>query len=310
MKTKTKSLLFILTITILSALTIVSGCKKDNDDDNDNPVVKSYRLTDLDDTDGSDAYKTKVQYTSDNKVSKILGYVNGVNVYKSEWTYSGNDATVQDWELTEVGWVADSGFTKYVYANGHISQVILYNAGDSVDFSKTYTWNGNNLNEEQVTLSDSYLGTGEELVFTIKYNYEGGLLKSADWLLQGVMIRKQVIEYLNNSPVALKSYDYNNVLEESTQFIYTGSNISKVNYFKVSDGTQGAVDCFENRSYDANKNVSSVSKQCDGDLQSYTTNITWEEGTGNLQDVFLTSYSYISAYLFPDYPSEFAIKKK
>lgn len=310
MKSIKHPLYFTMVIIAMGALTIFAGCKKDDDDDNNIPETKTYRLTDLDDYEGSTAYKTKIEYTSDNKVSKILGYVDGYNVYKSEWSYSGEVAIVQDWELTEDGWVADSTRTKYVYANGHVSQLVLYNAGDSVDFSKSFTWEGNNLIQETVSLSDSYLGTGQSLVMTIKYNYEGGLLKSADWLMEGVKIRQQVIEYENNKPVALKAYDYTNSLEESTAFVYTDNKISTVNYYKITNGVQGNIDCYENRAFDANKNISSVSKHCEGDQDTYTTNLTWEEGTGNLQDVFLASYSYIGAYLFPDYPSEFAMKKK
>jgi hypothetical protein len=292
-------------LALLSVTTTFTSCKDDKKDD-EPQLPKTYRMKTIDFTAEGDTYKNQFTYTADNKIERLAEFENGVEVYRSNWAWNGNEVTITEQSLNGGVWVGEASNEKLIYSGGHLTESQYYNEG-LLTTKTNYTWNGNLLTSEVLEFH-----SGDTLTwsYNINYVYEGTKLVRADWFAFGMLIQKQVIEYLNGTPVALKTYDYSNVLEESSQLIYTGDKITTINSFHVVEGVQGDISCTETRVYDGNKCATDITTTCTDDY-SYTSKIAWEEGSGNFNDYLLTQVSWISVYLFPDtFPCELAYKKK
>lgn len=302
---KPTSLLAILAVT--TGLVFLNGCKKDKDDDNQ-PEVKSYRMKTMTYTDDGDTYHSVLTYNSDNKIIKITEAQNGVEFYRNVWAWNGNQVVITDSYLSNDGvWETDESYQKITYNNNLVSQSEHF-LNDTMSYTTNYTWNGTLLTKE---IQDYYMNNIKFWTITVDYIYENNVLTTANFTTAGILMQKEVIEYENGKPVRVKVYDTDNLLQESSELLYTGGKVSQVNSFHIVQGAQGEVDCSETRTYDSFGLVNSLSSQCDGDATIYTTQIVNEEGKGNLNDLILTNVSWISAYLFPDtYPSELIAKKK
>lgn len=288
----------------LALMTVVSSCKKDKDDDA--PAVKSFRMISGNYTEDGDNYSMTVSYNSSNKLTKISESYNGMEYYRHQWTWNANVATVTEAFLDEDGsWVNRESYQKVTYLNERVNNVNIYK-GDTLFATETYTWNGSKLASESMSLisADTILQA-----YNMNYTYDGDLLMKAELFNGGYLQLTQVIEYNNGKPVAMKNYDENNILLESSEFILTGNNITKINSFSIVEGVQGDIHCTEDRVFDANNCVTSKTNTCTGEETSIQT-ATFEEGTSNFNDFLLTQVSWISVYLFPDsFPSELAYKK-
>ncbi len=298
------SIIPLLAIIAGFTLLTLSSCKKDKNEDP--PAVKSYRMTGVNYTEDGDLYAMKFSYNSSNKITKITETYNGMEYYRNEWTWNANVATVTEAYMDENGvWTNREYYEKVTYLNEHVSSADIYK-GDSLLASHNYIWNGSKIISESMSLisADTVLQA-----YNINYTYEGDLLMKAEWLSGGLPLQKQVIEYTDGKPVSMKNYDASNNLIESTEFIHTGNNITKINSFSVVDGVQGDIHCTEDRIFDANNCATSISTNCTGE-GTFTQTATFEEGKGNINDFLLTQVSWISIYLFPDnFPSEYAYKK-
>ncbi len=301
---KLTSLICLVAIIAGVSLMTLSSCKKDKIEDP--PFIKDFRVKTVNYTEDGDSFVTTFSYNSSNKITLLSEKVNGVEEYKSEWNWNDNIVTVVESYIENENWVTSEYVEKLTYSNGHIVKS-EYSQSDTLESVSTYTWNGDKLINE--TFSMVYADSLIE-VYEINYNYEGDLLISADQYSMGALSQKQVIEYTNGKPVALRNYDGNNVLQESSEFIRTGDNITKINQYAIIEGVQGDITCTEDRIFDANNCATSVTTACTNQ-GSYIQTATYEEGTGNLNDFLLTQISWISVYLFPDsFPSELAYKKK
>lgn len=305
MKKAFNTVRFCALLAVLTIATTFTGCKDDKKDD-DPQLPKTYRMKTIDFTDEGDTYKNEFTYTADNRIERLSEIENGVEVYRSDWAWNGNEVTITEKSLDGGVWVAEASNEKLIYSGGHLSEALYYNEG-LLTTRTNYTWNGNLLTGEAL---EFYSGDTLTWSYNVNYIYEDTKLVRADWFAFGMLIQKQVIEYLNGSPVALKTYDYSNVLEESSQLIYTGDKITTINSFHVVEGVQGDINCTETRVYDGNKCATGISTTCTDDY-TYTSNIAWEEGSSNFNDFLLLNVSWISVYLFPDtFPCELAYKKK
>lgn len=291
-------------IASLAFITILSSCKKDKDDDQ--PEQKSYRLTKVTSSEDGDNYVATISYNADNKITNILETENGVEVYKNTWVWNGSEVTVKESFLIDGTWIEDDYYSVMTYANNKVIKNEVH-LNDSVSAISLYTWNGDMLTKEEAEIQSNNTTV---LAYEINYLYENNLLKSAEYFSEGTMVQKQVIEYANGKPSAVKLFDDTNTLIESAQLNYTGDNITEILNFNVAEGVQGNVECTENRTYDANNCVSTASTSCvQGD--NYSQQTTFEEGKGNFNDFLLTQISWVSVYLFPDsFPSQLAFKKK
>jgi hypothetical protein len=305
MKKSFNTVPFYALLAILGFATTFSGCKKDEKDEPVPPKV--YRMSNIEYTEDGDTYVNKITYTADNKIQKFSEIENGVELYRSNWGWNGNEVTITEEMLEEGVWVAEEwSYVKLYYANGHVSEAQYY-YHDTLSSKTTYTWNGNLLTNEAMTY---YNADTIAWSYSVNYIYDGTKLISANWYTMGLLMQKQVIEYLDGKPVALKSYDHNNVLGESSALIYTNENITTINNFHVAEGVQGDTYCTETRVYDANNCANNISTACTDDY-AYTSAITYEEGSSNFNDFLLINVSWISVYLFPDtFPCELAYKKK
>jgi|GEM_PF-2249205 len=302
---KLTNLLALLAVT--SGLIFLNGCKKDKDDD-EQPEVKSYRMKSMTYTDDGDTYQSVLTYNADNRIIKITETENGVEFYRNEWAWNGNQVVITDSYMGNDGvWVGEDAYQRITYSNSFVSKSEHF-LNDTMSYTTNYTWNGTLLTKE---IQDYYSNNVKFWSITIDYIYEDNLLTTANFTTAGLLMQKEVIEYENGKPVRVKVYDSENLLQESSELLYTGEKVSQINSFHIVQGTQGEVDCSETRSYDSFGLVNSLSSQCDGDATVYTTQIVNEEGKGNLNDLILTNISWISAYLFPGtYPSELIAKKK
>lgn len=286
-------------------MSVTSGCKKDEKDD-DPPAPKKYRMTSISQTDDGDQFLINITYNSSNKIARFSEIDNGVEVYRSDWNWVGNVVTIIESELDNGNWINGEYYEKLTYSGDHVTKS-EYFQNDTLLSRSIYSWNGNLLASES---REYYNADTLVASYTVNYIYNGDKLTSADYMTMGYLIQRQVIGYDNDKPVSLKTYDYQNVLEESAELIYTGNNITKVNSYNVVEGVQGSLDCTEDRIFDANNCVTTVNHSCPGDY-SYTSIATWEEGSSNFNDFLLTQLSWITVYLFPDsYPSDLAYKKK
>lgn len=302
-----KSFSFLPAMLILAGvcvLTLLNSCKKDDDQ----PATKGFRIASVIFSEEGDNFSTTISYNSDNKIAKISETENGEEMYKSEWTWSNNEVTVKDSYLEDGGeWITSGNYQKIIYSGNHVAESRIYAAGDSIAVINTYTWNGDLLTQEA---KNYYIADTLSFGYVIKYNYNGKLLTSADYYINEYLTQKQVIEYTDGKPVSLKSYNYLNVLEECSELVYNGNNIAKINYYAVNEGVQGDVKCSEERTLDANNCVTQINTSCSGEL-GRTSQITYEEATGNFNDLILTQGSWITVYLFPNtMPSGFIYKKK
>lgn len=289
----------------LVLMSVTSGCKKD-DKDNDPPAPKKYRMTSVSQTDDGDEFLMNISYNSSNKIARFAEIENGVEVYRSDWNWNGNVVTIIDSELDNGNWINGEYYEKLTYSGDHVS-ISEYFLNATLLTKAIYTWNGNLLATET---TEYYNADTLVIAYNTVYNYEGDKLISANYYYMGFLAAKQVIEYVDGKPVALKNYDEENVLQESSELIYTGNNITKVNSYNVVQGVQGSLDCTEERIVDANNCVTTVNYSCPGDY-SFSSTATWEEGASNFNDFLLTQLGWITVYLFPDsYPSELAYKKK
>lgn len=295
---------FYVLLAMMAIATTFSGCK---DDDKDEPQLpKSYRMKTVEMTDDGDTYLNEFKYNADNKIERLSEVENGVEVYRWEWDWNGNVATLSEKYLSQGTWITEKSQEVLTYSAGHLAQS-EYFVEDTLVGKTIYTWNGNLLTNES---NEYYNADTVAWEYSITYIYEGAKLVRADFYTLGLLAQKQVIEYDGNKPVGLKTYDYMNVLEESSQMVYTGDKITTVKSFHVEQGVQGDIDCTETRQYDANNCMNNISTTCSGDY-TYSSVVTWEEGTSNFNDFLITQVSWISAYLFPDtFPSELAYKKK
>lgn len=294
---------FMIMIAAIALMTFVSSCKKDKNDAP--PEEKPWRLTSLEYSQVGYNYTNVISYNSDNKIVKISGVEDGVEVYKNDWEWNGNEVIITEAVFENGVWYTNGLHKVMTYLNGHLFKNELY-AHDTLVAATTYMWNGDLLTKEAMVYFNA-----DTLVWDnhIEYTYENSLLISAEWYRGDELYQKQVIEYANEKPVALKLYNPLNVLQESSELIYTGNNITKVNSYRVFEGAQGNLACTEERTYDANNCLSNANMSCTG-AGSYSQNTTYEEGKGNLNDYLLTEVSWISVYLFPDtFPSELAYKK-
>lgn len=302
-----KSFSFLPAMLILAGvcvLTLLNSCKKDDDQ----PATKSFRLSSVTFSEEEDYFTTTISYNSDNKIAKISETENGVENYRSEWTWSNNEVTVKDSWLEDGGvWITSDNYQLIIYSGNHVAESRTFTEEDGITEVNTYTWNGDLLTQEA---KNYYAADTLSFGYVIKYNYNGKLLTSADYYINEYLTQKQVIEYANGKPVSLKSYNYLNVLEEYSELVYNGDNIAKINYYAINEGVQGDVKCSEERTFDANNCVTQINTSCSGELGN-TSHITYEEATGNLDDLFLTQGSWITVYLFPNsMPSQFVYKKK
>ncbi len=299
---------FYALLAILGIATTFNGCKKDEKDEKNDPVPpKVYRMNNIEYQEDGDTYVNKITYSADNKLTMLTEIENGVEVYRNNWVWNGNEVTINEQMLEEGIWITDeSSREKLIYTGGHLSES-QYFYNDTLASKVTYTWNGNQLTNESMNY---YHADTIAWSYSVNYIYEGAKLMRADWYSMGLLVQKQVIEYQDDKPVALKSYDHNNVLNESSELAYTNGNITTINYFHVIEGVQGDTDCTETRVYDVNNCATNISTACSEDY-AYTSKITYEEGAGNFNDFLLVNVSWISVYLFPDtFPSELAYKKK
>lgn len=304
MKNPFNKIPFFAVTMLLAIATTFTGCK---DDDKDEPQLpKSYRMKTMEYTNDGEHTTINFSYTSDNKLQMVSSSMSGVVLYKSEFVWEGNEATVTETYLDEGIWQTESEIQKLTFVNGHVSSS-KYMVGDQISSTTTYTWNGDLLTKE---ITEYYSETGHNWLYTIDYNYDGNRLTSADYTYTGQIAGRQVIEYQNGAPVALKGYDHNNVMGNSSHFLYTGSNITTINSLHVVEGVEGNIECTETRGYDANNCNTDITTTCPDDY-SYSSHILFEEGTSNMRDYLLTQTSWISVYLFPNtFPCELAMKKK
>lgn len=290
---------------LVSLTTLFTSCKDDKKDDPEAP--KSYRLKTIEFTEDGDSYKNSITYTTDNKIGRFSEIENGVETYRSDWEYNGNEVTVTESYRDDAGqWITDDSYEKLIYQNGHLAESQYYYK-DTLVTRNTYVWNGTMLaNEAQFY----YNADTVAWQYNLNYTYDGTKLLSAEWSAMGLPAQKQVIEYQDGKAIGLKLFDENNILQESSKFEYTGDKITTISSYNVVVGVQGDIDCTETRVYDGNKCVTDITNSCPGE-GSYTEHITYEEGPSNFNDFILTQVSWISVYLFPDtFPSELAYKKK
>lgn len=295
---------FYALLAILGIATTFSGCKKDEKDEPVPPKV--YRMNNIEFTEDGDTYVNKITYTADNKIQRFSEIENGVEIYHSDWAWNGNEVIITGSYLEGGIWITDESIDKLIYSGGHVSEYQYYYE-DTLSAKTTYTWNADLLTKEDMAF---YAGDTTLWAYTINYIYDGTKLISADWYVMGMLMQKQVIEYQDGKPVAMKRYNSENVLEESAQLIYTGNNITTINNFNIVEGIQGDTNCIETRVYDANNCATNISTACTDDY-AFTSAITYEEGSGNFNDFLLVNVSWVSVYLFPDtFPCELAYKKK
>lgn len=283
----------------------LTGCKKDKEKVE---PVKTYRLSEISANDEGDITIAKINYTN-NKYTGMSTFENGVNVYNSTIIYSGNEAIETSKYLENAVWMDEPGSYKYIFSGKHLAEVQYLEEDNSISFKCTYTWNGDNVTEETLTTMYGDLSFSA----SIKYVYSGGRLTTANWYAQNSLVSRDEIEYdANGKPITLKSYSSENILIESASFVYTGKNMTKINYHHVVEGVVGDVACTEDRVFDVNNNQTSSSATCSDDPQYvFTLLLKNEEGTGNLNEILLADYTWLSMYLFPDgLPSDLASKKK
>ncbi len=289
-------------------LTAVVGCKKDDNKDDDPPVtVKKYRITNVVQTQGSDATETKLEYNSDNKLVSFTDYEDGVAVYRSTWTYTGNEAKLSESYFEGGQWVVGPYYETYTYSGNHLTEGRVYESEDELMYLVTYIWDGDRVTEEnrEYYYQDSIMGN-----YSMKYTYSGAQLTMVEYTMFDQLVQKKIIEYADGKPVSIKSYSGENMLEESIEMLYAGNLLTKINNFNVSEGVVGTIACTEDRTYDDNNNAYVINMQCT-DETPFNSALTWEEGAGNLNDVILANIGWLTAYLFPDtFPSELLFTTK
>lgn len=289
----------ILTIlVVISLATILNSCKKDKKEN----LPTNYRLTSLESSEDGDIYKLNYTYNGVNKIQRFSAFENGEEYYRNDWAYNGDKVTITSSDLYQDEWHTSDIHQTLLYSGGHVTESNIY-LKDTLLYKTIYTWNGDLLSKEA---SNILQGDTINYISTVNYIYDGTRLTRAEWSNGNV----QVIEYHDGKPVALKLYNVANELEESSQMVYTGNNISKVNSFHISQGIQGDTECTETRIYDANNCVTTISNSCTNQYFA-TSQITYEKGASNFNDFLLTQVSWISVYLFPNsFPCELAYKKK
>lgn len=280
------------TLIILSAfLFFFSGCNKD---ENDKPDPGPYRIKTMYSEDGIAVLH--FIYNDDNRLSKLSYTENGTEVMKDEWTWNGNSVTIVHLRLQDGNWVNLSGDTTILtYSDGKVvKSEYIDNQFNRITIT-TFKWNGDLL------MNDSSVVTYNSGGNTTRYNqyiYNDGRLTTINKWYSGTLLQVQTIEYSDGKPVVINQY-VNENLNDQVKFTYTGDNLTTITSYEIHGNPQ--VECVETRSYDAANLVSKITSDCDSEPKQFT----YEAGTGNWNDMVLTSGDWLKVYLFPDsFPSE------
>lgn len=284
---------------VLSLSTILSSCKKDEKVE---ILRKNFRMTSIESSDDGDFYKTKFTYTADNKIQRFSENINGVEISRIDWAYNENEVIITESLLTQGEWVTEDSYEKLTYSEGRLAESAMYNH-ETLAYKTIYNWEGELLMKE----TKEFYNTGKvTTAYRVEYTYENSRLTGAELYYGSELMHKQVIEYLEGKPAALKTYNASNVLEASLEMIYSGKNIITTNSFQVIQGNQGNIQCTENRTYNVNNCATTITTLC---YRPHSSLITYEKGASNYNDYILTQASWISAYLYPNsFPCELVYK--
>lgn len=285
---------------ILLSIILLVSCKKDNTND---PQNKDYRLSTVSYNEDGHPFTTTFSYNNNSQVTQTLGTTGDSTIYRTLWEYNGQIVTIHTEYYNNNAWIADNVTEKYTFTGDYLTKSDYY-VDDSLYTFATYTWDGNKLMREDRTFPGSNTSS------TI-FEYQGDLLVKAIYYFNEEMSFYQTIEYTDNKPVSLKSFNPQNKLEDICDLVYTGNNITQVKNYIVEAGIEGYLNCTENRQYDNNSNITSVTTTCANDQTADIITITTEEGTSNFSQLMITQVGWVSVYLFPNtMPSDYAYKKK
>ncbi|MFK5855038.1 MAG: hypothetical protein QM503_02830 [Bacteroidota bacterium] len=285
---------------MLATILIVTGCKKDNND-NHEPEYE-YRLIELtSSTQRSNEDIVIFTYNDSDKVSSWLGIYDGVEEYKAEVVYP-NENTVE-FLLYDIFNGVNELEEKIVYTfdnNQNISMVMGYYSNGTqliIDYKSTFFYNtdGNVIQTNYYEIDDG----NEELSSKNDFTYNGSLLlEHTIFLYNGaslVPILKTTYNHdnglLNNS---IDSYFDNNEWNESNknEFFYNNDAVEVINSYTNSGGNAWEISYTTNYTYDDDGNmVSSEEESSFG--YSYLESYTYEQKSGNLSIFdFYNNYGY------------------
>lgn len=307
---------FISLVTIIAGVSLMtlSSCNK-KDKTEDITAVKSYRLKSLSYYNGTDSYTTSITYDALNRISLISEKHFTVEIHREEWKWAadGNEVTITESYLDEGNWITSEDYIIMTYFDRKPVAAHYYSGDTSynpnpLQSSLVFYWHGDQIYTEihKEIVYDSLVP-----VSSVKYEYQNYLLISATYFNKGLYNNKRVIEYLNDQPVEMKKYDDFDELQETSEFFYTGKNISRVQNYHVIDGIKGEIACIEDREYNANNCATKMTSSCTGEQSVIIRQATYEEGEGNFNDYILINDSWINVYLFPEsFPSEFVLSSE
>jgi len=273
---------------VLAAITLFASCDKIID------TALSYRIKQVvyDNEGTSNDWKYIFTYEGE-KLVKVTEYEkdadgNWVEYSKSDYSYSGENATITDYYYTNE-WVIDEKY-EYLIQNDLLMQELyyFYDDGDWINSSKwVYQYSGGNLTGYQSFYDYNEDGTLEE-DYKGEYVYQNNKLteykdyeidNSGNWQ----QYDREIITYNGDKLSTWTDYD----LDESSNWIemdkaeyqYSGNNISQINYFTQNDElTQWQTDGTKTFSYDSNDYLTEEITES-GRKITYE----YEEGTGNAQ---------------------------
>lgn len=242
-------------------------------------------------------------YDEESRIKNLSIMEDGVEFYRLRWEWNRDTLIISHAENENGNWQYSNDKERIIYANGRIhsyEEVINY------DQITTFTWNGDLLMQENHA---RYNNDSLYWILTKDYVYEQDKLSEVNISVQGYQYENKIIEYENDRPVSIKTYEQG-MLKESIGFTYTGNNITTISMYDVYNGVEGGVNCLQDRSYDENDCMVTSTDKCDGEITEHW-KYNYEEGNGNFDDYLIANGNWVYVYLFPNtFPSDDIYLKK
>lgn len=281
---------------LLAILFLFSTCKKDEQE-------TKYRVIATKDYTNAIVDNTSQVFYQGEKISLISGYSEGYrgDSVKIEYNYPDNVSIMAiEYEKYQDVW-SKVNKTEYKFQDEHVTQYILYEyeEGSAVPFLKiTMQYDGSNLLEEYWYTYDSGTWTA---VYKMTFSYDGDKviqsLISTNWTGSWELFAKEEVTYSGDNIATVTELDYyENAYHNTYKYEFLNENdlVKKIDMYSF-ESNAWIIDESISYEYDANRNLVSETDNYSDDI--YKREYTYEEGKGNLSQVYFFPGGIISSSL-------------
>jgi hypothetical protein len=275
--------------------TLIS-CKKDED-------KNKFRIVSEEFIDNGDSYGESTYEYMDNTISRY--YYEEDQDYSAEaiFDYSEENKIVINTTENDAGDESESEI-KITLSGGNITEFF-----EEGDHKEVYTYN----ESDQLVKAKEYDDSGNGLVLykTTTFTYDGGkLVESLEKYEDTESQYKSEYAYDSDGYLEEEISYYNSnsewVEENKDVYSYTTGRVSEINYYYFDLDHWVKDNWHEEFVYDENGNLVESTEFDENNDEEWTTKYTYEEGSGNYNQIFGSYYAMGSDYIFYPLPTKSA----